>query len=116
MVGEALYHHTLMILRNRGNDSDGSNINSRKWVKSACGIQIGDNGDEWKTISITHWWMYLKDSFATHVLVRSFGIYDISMGYTRGLDPRKTLRIGPTGNAGVVAMSVLVETIEGIDG
>ena len=42
MVGEALYQHTLMIMRNRGNDSNGINIDSRKWVESECGIQIGE--------------------------------------------------------------------------
>ena len=46
-------------------------------------IQIGDNGDDWKTISISHWRLYLKDAFATHVLVSQFGIYEILMGYTR---------------------------------
>ena len=32
------------------------------------------------------------------------------------MGPRKDLGIGPTGNASVVAISVLVETIEGIVG
>ena len=43
-IGEALYQHTLMILRNRGNYSTGGKMNSRRRVGSECGIQMGDNG------------------------------------------------------------------------
>ena len=81
-----------------------------------CGIQIGDNGDGWEAVSVSQWRLYMKDACAKHALVRPCGIYEILMGYTGGLGPRKKMRIGPTGNAGVVSISVMVETIEGTVG
>ena len=42
-----------------------------------------------------------------------FEIYEILMGRTRDLNPRKDLRIGATGNEGVASISLTVETIEG---
>ena len=116
MVGWALYRNTLMILRNRGKDSNGSKINSRKWVGGECGIQIGGNGEDWKTISASHWRLHLHDAFVAHVPVSPFEIYEILMGYTRLLDPGKKMGIASTGQAGVAAMSVMAETIEGIVG
>ena len=116
MVGEAIFRHARMIVRNRGNDSNGSKINSRRWVASECGIQIWDNGDDWAKISISQWWLYLEGAFAKHVLVSPYEIYEILMGYIRGAGPRKKLGIGPTGNAGVAAISAMVETIEGTVG
>ena len=75
MVGEALYQQTLMILRNLGNDFNGRKINSRSWVVSEWGIQIGDNGEDWETISVTQRWVSLKDAFMKRALVAPFGIF-----------------------------------------
>ena len=91
MVGEALYLHTLMILRNRGNDPMGRKILSRLWVGSECGIQIGCSGGDWKAISTIRRWMYMRGEFAKHVLVIPFGIYEILTEYTRRMGPRKKL-------------------------
>ena len=112
MAGEAIYQHTLVTMRNRGHGPNGSKDNSRKWAESDRGIQIGEDGGDWKTISIIQWRLYLKDAFAMHVLASPFGIYEILMGDTRELDPRKGMGIGATGNAGVASISVMVETIE----
>ena len=68
-------------------------------------------------ISIIQSMLYIKDAFANHVLVGPFEIYEILMRHNREeTNPRANLRIGPTGNACVAAISVMVETIGGIVG
>ena len=67
-------------------------------------------------ISISQWWLGVKDSFAIHLMVSPYDAYEISMWNNRDLEPRKQLGIGPTGNAGVAAISVMVETSEGAVG
>ena len=112
---EALYIHTLRILRWGGNYSFGIRINNRKQVGNECGRSMGENGDGWKTLSIITWWFCLKESFIPHVLVSPFGICVISMGRNaEEMNPRRKLRIGMTGNVGGGAPSInyLVETIE----
>ena len=119
MVGDALYQQTLMILRNLRNGPNGRKANSRKWAESECGIQIGENGEDWKTISVILWWMRLEDACLKHVLVRPYEIFEISMGHNREEEwnPRRNLRIGTTGTAcNVAAINVMVETIEGVVG
>ena len=116
MIGEAPYRHTLMIMRKRGNDSNLGKINSRRWAQSECGIQIGENGEGWATISIIQRDIYLQAAFARNVPARPFGIYEILMVRNRDMNQRKKLEIGETGNSGVLAISVMVETIEGTVG
>ena len=75
------------------------------------------NGEDWMAISIIQSMLYIKDAFANHVLVGPFEIYEILMRHNREeTNPRANLRIGPTGNACVAAISVMVETIGGIVG
>ena len=105
-----------MIMRKRGNYYKERKINSRKWEGGECGIPIEENGEEWETIPISQWRLYLKDAFVKHVLASPYEIYEILMGHNRELNPRKKLRIGATGNAGVVAICVMVETIVGTVG
>ena len=115
--GGSLYQHTRAVVRNRGNDSKESKMSSRKWADSECGIRIGGNGEDWKTISISQRWIYIKDSFSRHVLVGPYGIYEILTGDNREeMNPRRNLRIREAGNAGVAAISGMVEAIEGIVG
>ena len=40
-IGEALYMHTLWILKRKGNDSLGSKINRRAQVEAELGISMG---------------------------------------------------------------------------
>ena len=118
MVGEALYQQTLMILRNLRNDSNGRKTNSRRWVGSECGIHVGEIGEDRETISVTQWWMGLKDAFLKHFLVISFGIFEILMGHNREEgNPRMQPIVGSEGNTGnVAAINVMVDAIEGIVG
>ena len=78
---------------------------------------MGDNGEDWKTISLAQWWVYLKGAFFQQVLVSPFEIWEILMARNRGEpNPKRKLRIGTTGNVGgwSAAINSLVETIEGI--
>ena len=52
-------------------------------VGSECDIQIGENGEGWKTISVTQRWLIVKDAFLKHVLVSPFVIFEISTMHNR---------------------------------
>ena len=122
MVGDALYRQTLMVMRNLGNGTDGRKIDSRKWVGGwggpECGIQIGENGEDWETISVILRCVSLEDAFLKNVLVSPYEILEILMGHNREEgNPRRKLRIGTARNAGNVAsINAMVETIDGVVG
>ena len=88
-------------------------------MESECGIQMGDKGGDWETISIPQRWLYLQDAFFQHVLVSPYEIWDILMGRNRDEpNPKRQLRIGMAGNVGggSAAINAMVETIEGLVG
>ena len=118
MVGESLYQQTPMIMRKMGIDTNVRKISSRKWAECECCIKIGENGEDWETISVILWRMGLKDAFSHHVLVSTYGISEISMGHIREEgNPRGKLMIGETGNArNVASVNAMVETTAGIVG
>ena len=118
MVGEARYQLSAYTHdRAKSGKLSQRQINSRKWAESECGIQIGENGEDWKTISISQWRLCIEDSFSKNVLVNSYELYEILTGHSREeVNPRMKLRIGTTGNAGVASISANVEAIEGIAG
>ena len=79
MVGSQTYHRTLASVRRKGGDSDGSRINSRKWVVGEFGSAMWENGEDWKSISAIQWRMGLRDSFLKHAIVGPYGVFGILM-------------------------------------
>ena len=98
-----------------GKDSMGSKINRKGLAEMELEMPLGEKGD-WKTISISHWWVMMKEHFLLHVLVIPI---EILMAWNHEIrHPRQKLRIGATGNAGPgnPAINALVEVIDGIVG
>ena len=50
----------------------GSNINRRSQVEAELEITLGETGEDWKTVSIVHWWVVIKEEFIAHVMVGPF--------------------------------------------
>ena len=105
-------------MRKKVNDPNGSKINSRKWAGGECGVVMRNDGEDWKSIAVSTWWMSLEDSATRRVLVSPYEIFEILMGGNRDeIDPRLTLHIGTTGNAGSYATrNIMAHPIEGIAG
>ena len=112
MIGEALYQQTRMIMRKMGSDFKGRRINIRKWAGCECGIKMGENGEEWETISVSLWRMGLWGAFSKHVLASTYEIFAVLMDHNRGeVNPRRKLRIDTTGNArSQASINAMVET------
>ena len=97
-IGEALYMHTMWILKRGGNDSLGSKINRRDQVEAEEGISMGEAG-EWQTISIVQRRVVIKEKFVPHVMAGPFEMWEILMGWNQNevTRPMRKLRIGMTG-------------------
>ena len=48
VIGDALYLHTLWIMKWKGNESQWSKINRRSQVEAELGISLGGTGGDWK--------------------------------------------------------------------
>ena len=118
MIGAKIYHFALLIMREKGNDSNGSKINRRKWAEEECGAVMGNDGEDWKSIEASQWRLNLKGTVLRHVLLSPYEVYEISMvGNREGGNPRLKLRVGPTGNTGsYAALNIITHPIGGIVG
>ena len=101
-LGETIYVYTPWILKRMGDDSMGSKINREVLVEAELEMSMGKKGEEWETISIAQWWIVMKEHFLLHVFVSPIEILEILMGRNHEIrPPRRKLRIGTTGNAGL---------------
>ena len=113
--GETIYLFTLWILRRMGSDSKGSKIGRRELAGKKLEMPLGENGEDWKTISITQWWVGMKEYFSLHVFVSPIEIWEMLMEWNKGIrNPMRKLGIGNTGNAcqGNPAANALLGVIE----
>ena len=116
---EAIYVYTLWILRRLGSDPKGSKINRRGWVKQELEMPLGEKGENWKTISLSQWWVGMEEYILLHVFISPIEIWEILTGRNQGLrNPRRKLGIGNTGNAGPgnPATNAILDVIEGVVG
>ena len=59
-------------------------------VEAELEIPMGAKGEDWKTISIAHWWIMMKGQFILHVLVIPVAIWEILLRRNQGIkDTRK---------------------------
>ena len=79
MIGEKIYQHAMTTMREYGNDNRGGKLNSRKWAEEQCETDLGDRGEDWKSIAISKWWICVKDGVMNHVLLGPYEIYEIRM-------------------------------------
>ena len=45
-----------------------------------CETVLGNNGEGWKSVAVSQWWLNLKGAATKHVLVSPYGISEILMG------------------------------------
>ena len=115
-IGEALYMHTLWILKWARNDSLGSKINRRAHVEAELGISMGETGEDWQTTPIVQCWVMIKEKLVPHVLASPLEMWVILMGWNQNkvTRPRRKLRIGMTRTVGGgwPAVKALTETVD----
>ena len=79
-LGETIYAYTMWILKRMGNDSMGSKINRKGLVEMELEMPLGEKGEDWEAISISHWWVMMEENFLLHALVIPIGVWEILMG------------------------------------
>ena len=118
MIGDEIYHHVLLIMREYGDDAKAGKINSRKWVEEQCETFPGRNGEDWRPIAVSPRYLCVKGAALKHVLAGPYAIFEILMEVNREQKtPRLKLRIGATGHKGSYGtLHIMTHSIEGIVG
>ena len=88
MICRKIYQRTLLILREKGNDTKGGEINIRKWVEEQFGTVMGNNGEDWKSAAVIQWRLNLKAAVLKHVLVSPYEIFEHNGGKSRAAESK----------------------------
>ena len=102
----------------KGNDTNGSRINSRKTSEFECATFTGEDGEDWKSLSSNERYLSITEGSMKHVLVSPFELFEILMEVDHEQKQgRLKIRIGTKGETESNAtLNIVTKATDGIVG
>ena len=97
-VREGLYTASLIYMKQCGNDSWGSKLNSSEAVRQECGEVAGEAARvTWASIDAREWYRAMKLKIPKPAFASPFGMMETLMAVSAEKEPKYRIRVGQTG-------------------